>query len=64
MSFQNQDPREKTIVNVDSTLFRLWCLKKFDVELNKKNLEESNNLRSDTKRFGHLKAKLAGAAKA
>ena len=55
---------KNTIVSVDSTPFRQWYLKKFDVELNKKKLEESNKLRADTKRSGHVKAKLAGAAKA
>ena len=54
---------KNTIVSVDSTPFRQWYLKKFDVELNKKKLEESNKLRADTKRSGHVKAKLAGAAK-
>ena len=55
---------KNTIVSVDSTPFRQWYLKKFDVELNKKKLEESNKLRADSKRSGHVKAKLAGAAKA
>ena len=55
---------KNTIVHVDSAPFRQWYLKKFDVELNKKKLEESNKLRADTKRSGHVKAKLAGAAKA
>merc|ERR1719278_1619819 len=40
---------KNTIVSVDSTPFRQWYLKKFDVELNKKKLEESNKLRADTK---------------
>ena len=53
---------KNTIVSVDSTPFRQWYLKKFDVELNKKKLEESNKLRADTKRSGHVKAKLAGVA--
>ena len=55
---------KNTIVSVDSTPFRQWYLKKFDVELNKKKLEESNKLRADTKRSGHVKARLAGVAKA
>ena len=55
---------KNTIVHVDSAPFRQWYLKKFDVELNKKKLEESNKLRADSKRSGHVKAKLAGAAKA
>ena len=55
---------KNTIVSIDSTPFRQWYLKKFDVELNKKKLEESNKLRADTKRSGHVKARLAGLAKA
>ena len=55
---------KNTIVHVDSAPFRQWYLKKFDVELNKKKLEESNKLRADTKRSGHVKARLAGVAKA
>ena len=55
---------KNTIVSIDSTPFRQWYLKKFDVELNKKKLEESNKLRADTKRSGHVKARLAGVAKA
>ena len=53
---------KNTIVSVDSTPFRQWYFKKFDVELNKKKLEESNKLRAETKRSGHVKAKLAGVA--
>ena len=53
---------KNTIVSVDSTPFRQWYLKKFDVELNKKKLEESNKLRAETKRSGHVKARLAGVA--
>ena len=55
---------KNTVVSVDSTPFRQWYLKKFDVELNKKKLEESNKLRADTKRSGHVKARLDGVAKA
>ena len=54
---------KNTIVHVDSAPFRQWYLKKFDVELNKKKLEESNKLRAETKRSGHVKARLAGEAK-
>ena len=53
---------KNTIVSIDSTPFRQWYLKKFDVELNKKKLEESNKLRAETKRSGHVKARLAGVA--
>merc|ERR1711915_546616 len=54
---------KNTIIFVDATPFRQWYLKKYDVELNKKKLEESNKLRADTKRSGHVKAKLAGKGK-
>lgn len=54
---------KNTIVYVDATPFRQWYLKKYDVELNKKKLEESNKAREATKRSGHLKAKLAGRTK-
>merc|ERR1711915_1110982 len=54
---------KNTIIFVDATPFRQWYLKKYDVELNKKKLEESNKLRADTKRSGHVKAKIAGAGK-
>ena len=53
---------KNTIVSVDSTPFRQWYLKKFDVELNKNKLEETSNLFcNDTKLSGHVKAKFAGA---
>merc|ERR1712232_255731 len=54
---------KNTIIFVDATPFRQWYLKKYDVELNKKKLEESNKLRADTKRSGHVKAKTAAKAK-
>merc|ERR1712232_122685 len=64
----NELVRTKTLVKnaivfIDATPFRQWYLKKYDVELNKKKLEESNKLRADTKRSGHVKAKLAGKGK-
>ena len=53
---------KNTIVNVDPNPFRLWCPKKFDVELNKNKLEETSNLFcNDTKLSSHVKAKFAGA---
>ena len=56
---------KNTIVNVDSTPFRLWYLKEFDVEINKKKLEEYIcYLSADAKMSRHVKAKLASAAKA
>ena len=54
---------KNAIVKIDSTPFRQWYLKKYDVELNKKKLEESNKARAEMKRSGHTKAKLAGIAK-
>ena len=62
--FRTKTLVKSTIVNVDSTPLRLWYLKKFDVELEKKCLEESNNLCTDTEMSRHVKVRLAGAAKA
>merc|ERR1712147_147013 len=60
----NELVRTKTLVKnaivlIDATPFRQWYLKKYDVELNKKKLEESNKARAEAKRSGHVKAKLA-----
>ena len=54
---------KNAIITIDATPFRQWYLKKYDVELNKKKLEESNKAREGTKRSGHAKAKTAGIAK-
>ena len=51
------------IVQIDANPFRLWYLGKYDVELNKKKVEESDKARAETKRSGHVKAKLAAAKK-
>jgi small subunit ribosomal protein S8e len=51
------------IVQIDANPFRLWYLGKYDVELNKKKIEESDKMRADTKRSSHVKAKLAHAKK-
>jgi len=51
------------IVQIDANPFRLWYLGKYDVELNKKKVEESDAERAKTKRSGHVKAKLAAAQK-
>jgi len=64
----NELVRTKTLVKnaivfVDATPFRQWYLKKYDVELNKKKMEESNKAREALKRSGHLKAKIAGKVK-
>ena len=46
---------KNTIVMIDATPFRQWYLKKYDVELNKKKIEESNKARSEAKRSGSVK---------
>ena len=59
----NELVRTKTIVKncivaIDANPFRQWYLKRNDVELNKKKIEESDKARAETKRSGHLAAKL------
>lgn len=49
---------KNTIVLIDANPFRQWYLKKYDVELNKKKIEESNKAREATKRSGSVKRKL------
>ena len=46
------------IVKVDATPFRQWYLKHYDVELNKKKVEEAEKARADQKKSGHVKAVL------
>ena len=46
------------IVRIDATPFRQWFLKHYDVELNKKKIDESDKARAETKRSGHVKAVL------
>ncbi len=48
---------------VDATPFRQWYLKKYDVELNKKKIEESNKARDATKKSGSVKRKLEARQK-
>ena len=43
---------------IDATPFRQWYLKHYDVELNKKKIEESEKLKAETKRSRHVSAKL------
>lgn len=50
---------KNAIVRVDATPFRQWYLQHYDIELNKKKLEETEKARAATKRSGHVKAKLA-----
>jgi small subunit ribosomal protein S8e len=49
---------KNAIVRVDATPFRQWYLKHYDVELNKKKVEEAEKARADQKKSGHLKAVL------
>ena len=49
---------KNTIVLIDSNPFRQWYLKKYDVELNKKKIEESNKAREATKVSGSVKRKV------
>lgn len=49
---------KNAIVRVDATPFRQWYLKHYDVELNKKKVEESDKARAEQKRSGHVKATL------
>merc|ERR1719278_1065595 len=54
---------KNTIVLIDATPFRQWYLKKYDVELNKKKIEESNKLREATKTSNSVKSKFAALQK-
>ena len=59
----NELVRTKTIVKncivtIDANPFRQWYLKHYDVDLNKKKIEESDKARAETKRSRHLVAKL------
>merc|ERR1712019_164042 len=45
------------IVKIDATPFRQWYLKHYDVELNKKKVEEAEKARAASKRSKHVKAK-------
>ena len=49
---------KNTIVLIDANPFRQWYLKKYDTELNKKKIEESNKAREATKRSSSVKRKL------
>ena len=49
---------KNTIVLIDANPFRQFYLKKYDVELNKKKIEESNKARAEAKRSGSVKRKL------
>merc|ERR1712220_41003 len=51
------------IVKIDATPFRQWYLKHYDVELNKKKVEESNKAREERKQSRHVAAKVKANAK-
>merc|ERR1740121_1570693 len=62
-SSNNELVRTKTLVKnaivlVDATPFRQWYMKKYDVELNKKKIEESNKAREGMKQSGSVKRKI------
>jgi len=44
------------IVTIDSNPFRMWYLKHYDIELNKKKVEESDKARAEAKQSRHVKA--------
>merc|ERR1712010_429361 len=59
----NELVRTKTIVKncivaIDANPFRQWYLKHYDVELNKKKVEESDKARAEAKQSRHVAAKL------
>ena len=54
---------KNTIVSIDATPFRQWYLKKYDIELNKKKLEESNKAREGMKRSNSVKRALEARQK-
>merc|ERR1712241_1609135 len=57
------DTVKNAIVLIDANPFRQWYLKKYDVELNKKKIEESNKLREATKTSNSVKSKIAALQK-
>lgn len=63
----NELVRTKTIVKncivqIDSNPFRQYYLSQYDVELNKKKIEESDKARAEAKRSKHIVAKLKNRA--
>lgn len=61
----NELVRTKTIVKncivaIDANPFRQWYLKYYDIELNKKKVEESDKARAESKRSKHVLAKIKG----
>jgi len=54
---------KNAIVKVDANPFRQWYLTHYDIELNKKKIEESEKLRSETKHGDHWSKKITERAK-
>jgi len=59
----NELVRTKTVVKnciilIDANPFRNWYLKHYDIELNKKKVEESDKARAEAKRSRHVAAQL------
>ena len=59
----NELVRTKTIVkncivSIDANPFRMWYLKHYDIELNKKKVEESDKARAEAKQSKHVAAKV------
>merc|ERR1739847_237492 len=53
---------KNAIVSIDANPFRQWYLKHYDIELNKKKVEESEKAKTESKRSRHLNAKLKNNA--
>ena len=54
---------KNAIVKIDATPFRQWYLKHYDVELNKKKLEEAEKARAASKKSKHVAGRLVARGK-
>ena len=54
---------KNAIVSIDANPFRSWYLKHYDIELNKKKVEESDKARAEMKRSRHVLAHIKQNAK-
>merc|ERR1711957_1000809 len=54
---------KNAIVKIDATPFRQWYLKHYDVELNKKKLEEADKARAASKKSKHVAGRLVARGK-
>ena len=54
---------KNAIVSIDANPFRAWYLKHYDIELNKKKVEESDKARAETKKSRHVAATIKQNAK-